>query len=297
MVSRRKFLKEVKLTAVRRVQAGEAVARLARELEMTASYTGGAASGSSSGSAPFRQRAQVDGGGAGGGAGDARSGSRALEIDFLKRALQRVEEQRQLRALAVGAPSTNKSEEVKAARGLTVQGMCHLAEVSRAGFYRRWLPAVVPADEVALRDAVQRVALEWPAYGSRRISRELHQRGWMVNRKRVQRMMREDNLSASSPPVRGDHRLESRSAGVPQPGANHGADRHQSTLAGRHHVPSPGRGVRLSGGDSGRLLAAGDRLGRWTAGLSAELTILAGEMALAQRGAPGLVHHSDWQYA
>ena len=51
---------------------------------------------------------------------------------------------------------------MKAARGLTVQGMCHLAEVSRAGFYRRWLPAVVPADEVALRDAVQRVALEWP---------------------------------------------------------------------------------------------------------------------------------------
>ncbi len=34
MVSRRKFLKEVKLTAVRRVQAGEAVARLARELEI-----------------------------------------------------------------------------------------------------------------------------------------------------------------------------------------------------------------------------------------------------------------------
>ena len=34
MVSRRKFLKGVKLTAVRRVQAGEAVARLARELEI-----------------------------------------------------------------------------------------------------------------------------------------------------------------------------------------------------------------------------------------------------------------------
>ena len=45
-----------------------------------------------------------------------------------------------------------------------------------------------------LRDAVQRVALEWPAYGSRRITHELQQRGGTVNRKRVQRIMREDNL-------------------------------------------------------------------------------------------------------
>ena len=72
--------------------------------------------------------------------------------------------------------------------------MCHLAEVSRAGFYRRRRPAAVPPEELALRDAVQRVALEWPAYGSRRITRELQQRGWRVNRKRVQRIMREDNL-------------------------------------------------------------------------------------------------------
>ena len=52
---------------------------------------------------------------------------------------------------------------MKAARGLTVQGMCGWAEVRRAGFYRRGLPAAVRADELALRDALQRVALEWPA--------------------------------------------------------------------------------------------------------------------------------------
>ena len=72
--------------------------------------------------------------------------------------------------------------------------MCHLAEVSRAGLYRRRRPAAVASEELALRDAVQRVALEWPAYGSRRITHELQQRGWTVNRKRVQRIMREDNL-------------------------------------------------------------------------------------------------------
>ena len=43
-------------------------------------------------------------------------------------------------------------------------------------------------------DAIQRVALEWPSYGRRRITRELRRRGWTVNWKRVYRLMREDNL-------------------------------------------------------------------------------------------------------
>jgi transposase InsO family protein len=47
-----------------------------------------------------------------------------------------------------------------------------------------------------LRDAVQRIALEWPSYGRRRITQELHRRGWSVNWKRVFRLMREDKLFA-----------------------------------------------------------------------------------------------------
>jgi putative transposase len=45
-----------------------------------------------------------------------------------------------------------------------------------------------------LRDEIQKIALEWPSYGSRRITQELKARGWEVNRKRVQRLMRGDNL-------------------------------------------------------------------------------------------------------
>ena len=45
-----------------------------------------------------------------------------------------------------------------------------------------------------LRDAIQRIALEWPSYGRRRITEELRRRGWAVNPKRVYRLMREDNL-------------------------------------------------------------------------------------------------------
>ena len=37
-------------------------------------------------------------------------------------------------------------------------------------------------------------ALDWPSYGRSRITAELRRQGWTVNPKRVQRLMREDNL-------------------------------------------------------------------------------------------------------
>jgi putative transposase len=45
-----------------------------------------------------------------------------------------------------------------------------------------------------LRDDIQRIALEFPYYGWRRVTAELRRRGWTVNPKRVRRIMREDNL-------------------------------------------------------------------------------------------------------
>jgi putative transposase len=45
-----------------------------------------------------------------------------------------------------------------------------------------------------LRDHIQKIALEMPAYGRRRITAELQRRGWRVNHKRVHRIIREDNL-------------------------------------------------------------------------------------------------------
>ncbi len=45
-----------------------------------------------------------------------------------------------------------------------------------------------------LRDAIHRIALEWPAYGRPRLTAELRGQGWKVNPKRVRRIMREDNL-------------------------------------------------------------------------------------------------------
>ena len=83
---------------------------------------------------------------------------------------------------------------------LTIERMCQLAPVSRAGFYRSF-SAVKPAEEeMEVRAMIQQIALEHRGrYGSRRIVRELHDRGMPVNRKRVVRIMREDNLLAVQP--------------------------------------------------------------------------------------------------
>jgi putative transposase len=86
-------------------------------------------------------------------------------------------------------------EEVKTNRGLTIERMVELGRVSRSGFYRfdgHARPSV--ATDMDLRDAIQRIALEWPCYGRPRITAELGRRGWTVNPKRVYRILREDNL-------------------------------------------------------------------------------------------------------
>jgi putative transposase len=56
---------------------------------------------------------------------------------------------------------------------MTLHELCALTGVSRAGFYRwRHRPEAVAAD-LDLRVEIQRIALEWPCYGRRRITAEL----------------------------------------------------------------------------------------------------------------------------
>ena len=110
MESRRKFTGEFKLAAVERLRRGEAAGAVARSLEVNRQDL-------------YRWSRDVDkfGGRAFPGVGQKRMeetrvaelerkiGQQVLEIDFLKRALQHVEEQRQLRAASFGASSTSKS--------------------------------------------------------------------------------------------------------------------------------------------------------------------------------------------
>ena len=84
---------------------------------------------------------------------------------------------------------------MRAARGMTIERMVELGGVSRSSFYRFGDGAEPGADaDMDLRDAIQRIAVEMPSYGRPRITAELRRRGWIVNPKRVYRIMREDNL-------------------------------------------------------------------------------------------------------
>jgi putative transposase len=72
--------------------------------------------------------------------------------------------------------------------------MCALARVSRAGYYRSFRSSAPRQEVMAVRDAIQRIALKNRFYGYRRILIELRKEGFPVNHKRVRRLMREDNL-------------------------------------------------------------------------------------------------------
>ena len=175
-----------------------------------------------------------------------------------------------------------------------MSALCQMTGVSRAGFYRWRAPQPATPVEMELRDEMQKVALEFPANGYRRITRELHRRGFEANHKRVLRMMREDNLLC----------VRRRSFVV--------------TTDSRHHLPVyPNLAREFQATAINQLWVADityirlraefvylavvlDAFSRrvigWALGrtLEAELAITALRMALLERQPlPGLIHHSD----
>jgi transposase InsO family protein len=77
---------------------------------------------------------------------------------------------------------------------ITVDALCRLTGVSRAGYYRAWATSAPRLEETGLRDVLQRLALAHPHYGYRRLGAALRRDGWLANHKRVLRLMHEDNL-------------------------------------------------------------------------------------------------------
>jgi len=78
--------------------------------------------------------------------------------------------------------------------GISAERLCAAAGVSRASYYRSWAAGAPRTEETALRDLVQKLAIAHKHYGYRRITELVRRAGWPVNRKRIARLMREDNL-------------------------------------------------------------------------------------------------------
>jgi transposase InsO family protein len=166
--------------------------------------------------------------------------------------------------------------------------------LNRAGFYRGQAPRLMTPVEMEIQDELQKIALEWPAYGYRRITAELQHHGYDINHKRVLRMMREDNLLG----------IRQRAFAV--------------TTDSRHNLPVyPNLARTLTPSGINQLWVAdityirlrtefvylavilaafSRRVVGWALGrtLEAELALAALRMALIERKPPpSLVHHSD----
>ena len=109
-ISRRLFTKEFKLAAVRRLEQGVSIAEASRALEVNPNVlhrwrrefrqgTGNAFPGNGKQRWSEGRIAELE----------RKIGQQALEIDFLKACLQRIEEQRMVQALTGNPPSTGKS--------------------------------------------------------------------------------------------------------------------------------------------------------------------------------------------
>ena len=70
---------------------------------------------------------------------------------------------------------------------MSLRRQCELLGVSRSGFY--YEPAAESAENLALMRRLDEMHLNWPAYGSRRLTVLLQREGLAVNRKRVARLM------------------------------------------------------------------------------------------------------------
>jgi len=178
---------------------------------------------------------------------------------------------------------------------LSIERMCQLAGVSRAGFYRSLQERQPIEEDMEVRSTIQVIFAEHKRrYGYRRVGKELRRRGMLVNHKRVQRLMREDNLLAVQPKAfvittDSDHDLEvylNLASRMKFTGIN------QLWVADITYIRLHREWVFLA--------VILDALSRKVVGweldrtLAARLPIAALEKAIAERKPPsGVVHHSD----
>ena len=80
--------------------------------------------------------------------------------------------------------------------GADVQRLCGLAGIARSSYYRGFEDHAPRAADTDLLGEIQVLSLRYRFYGYRRITAQLRRQGTIVNTKRVQRLMREDNLTA-----------------------------------------------------------------------------------------------------
>jgi transposase InsO family protein len=174
--------------------------------------------------------------------------------------------------------------------------LCATLGVSRSWYYERQSRSQVEESkaDTGLRVAIEELVLEFPGYGYRRVTKALARMDWVVNHKRVLRIMREESLLCQ---------LKRRF--VPTTDSNH-SFRTYLNLLREMVLDAPDQAwqadityIRLPTGfaylatilDAYSRRCVGWQLSRC---IDTTLTLAALDMAVATRHiGPGLVHHSD----
>ncbi len=81
---------------------------------------------------------------------------------------------------------------------ISINRAAELLDASRSGYYK-WRdkshdPEGDKNSDIAIKEEMQKIVIEFPGYGYRRVKVELRNRNHVVNQKKVRRLMKEDNL-------------------------------------------------------------------------------------------------------
>ncbi len=167
--------------------------------------------------------------------------------------------------------------------------LAQLLRVSRAEFYRKRRRD----DDRLLRDAIHAIALDWPTYGYRTITEELRRKRWIVNGKRVRRILREEGLIRRPSKRRGLRYRKHDHPAYPNLAATFVPQRtNELWVADITYIAFRGRFIFAAI----ILDAFSRRCIGWALAphFRSSLIIVALRMALAKRRPPeGLIHHSD----
>lgn len=183
---------------------------------------------------------------------------------------------------------------------LSIRRLCELTGTGRAWYYTHPSATERAARDVAVRDAIECIVLEFPGYGYRRVTKQLQRDGWVINHKRVLRVMHQESLLCQLKrrfvaTTDSAHNL----AHYPNRIKDLTIDRlDQVWVADLTYIRLPTTFVYLAA----ILDAYSRRCLGWhlSPTIDTTVTLAAVERALAwRRPAPGLIHHSDHgvQYA
>jgi len=177
---------------------------------------------------------------------------------------------------------------------LSLRRLCAAVGAGRTWWYTHPSADELAERDTSLRDAIERIVLDFPGYGYRRVTKTLQRDGWAINHKRVLRVMCEESLLCQ---------LERRF--VRTTDSTHGFRTYPNLLADvaptrpDHVWVADITYIRLPTTfaylacvlDAWSRRCIGWELSR---AIDTTLTLAALDQALASRHpAPGLIHHSD----